>query len=96
MLAQTPTTTSADTGVGAVFIFVWFVVAYILFALPAWSVFKKADSPMAWASSFGKGAGFTVGLIFLSWIFLAILGWGSAQYRGPAAAPGAPTPPPPA
>jgi hypothetical protein len=51
------------------------------------------------SKSFGKGAGFTVGLIFLSVIFLAILGWGSAQYRGPAAGTAmtpAPPPPPPA
>lgn len=50
------------------------------------------------SKSFGKGVGFTIGLIFLSWIFLAILAWGSAQYRGPAALPGgamASTPPPP-
>jgi hypothetical protein len=52
------------------------------------------------SKSFGKGVGFTIGLIFLSWIFLAILGWGSAQYLGPAAATGggggamAPPPPP--
>jgi hypothetical protein len=54
------------------------------------------------SKSFGKGVGFTIGLIFLSWIFLAILAWGSAQYRGPAALPGGamvsspPPPPPPA
>jgi hypothetical protein len=50
------------------------------------------------SKSFGHGVGFTLGLIFLSWIFLAILAWGSSQYRGPAA-PGAaalaPPPPPP-
>jgi len=41
------------------------------------------------AKSFGKGAGFGLGLAFLGFIFLPILGFGSAQYRGPAAAPGA-------
>src|SRR5215217_6816934 len=41
------------------------------------------------AKSFGKGAGFGIGLAFLGFIFLPILGFGSAQYRGPAAAPGA-------
>lgn len=52
------------------------------------------------SKSFGKGAGFTVGLIFLNWIFLMILGFGSARYGGPAGPLGAsvatPPPPPPA
>ncbi len=33
--------------------------------------------------SFGKGAGFTAGLIILPFIFMPILGFGSAQYIGP-------------
>ena len=37
------------------------------------------------SKSFGKGGGFTVGLLLLPWIFFAILGWGSSQYRAPAA-----------
>jgi hypothetical protein len=54
------------------------------------------------SKSFGHGVGFTIGLIFLSWIFMLILGFGSSQYRGPAAGVGAsppataPPPPPPA
>jgi hypothetical protein len=50
------------------------------------------------SKSFGHGAGFTVGLIFLSIIFLFILAFGSSTYRGPAASAGAvasPPPPPP-
>ncbi len=38
------------------------------------------------AKSFGKGAGFALGLIFLNLIFFLIMGFGSAQYVGPAAA----------
>lgn len=34
--------------------------------------------------SFGKGVGFTLGLIFLGFIFYPILGFGDAQYQGPA------------
>jgi Family of unknown function (DUF5684) len=41
------------------------------------------------AKSFGKGAGFGIGLALLGVIFLPILGFGSAQYQGPAAAQGA-------
>jgi hypothetical protein len=50
------------------------------------------------SKSFGHGVGFTLGLIFLSWIFLAILAWGSSTYRGPSApnAAGMVAPPPPA
>jgi hypothetical protein len=36
------------------------------------------------ARSFGHGAGFTLGLIFLNVIFFLILGFGADQYVGPA------------
>jgi len=36
------------------------------------------------SKSFGKGVGFTLGLIFLSIIFWPVLGFGSATYQGPA------------
>jgi len=35
------------------------------------------------SKSFGKSVGFTIGLIFLSFIFFPILGFGSDLYRGP-------------
>ncbi len=38
------------------------------------------------SKSFGRGIGTTLGLIFLNAIFICILGYGSAQYQGPAAA----------
>jgi hypothetical protein len=47
------------------------------------------------SKSFGKTVGFTVGLIFLPYIFIPILGFGSARYLGPAG-PGAPPVAPPA
>lgn len=34
------------------------------------------------SKSFGKGVGFTLGLIFLSFIFWPILGFGDARYQG--------------
>jgi uncharacterized membrane protein len=37
------------------------------------------------AKSFGKGTGFMLGLVFLSFIFFPILGFGNARYLGPAA-----------
>ena len=36
------------------------------------------------SKSFGQNEGFTVGLVFLSFIFYPILGFGNAQYQGPA------------
>ncbi|MBS2209809.1 hypothetical protein KEM09_00230 [Carboxylicivirga mesophila] len=38
------------------------------------------------AKSFGKDVGFTLGLIFLWFIFYPILGFGDAKYQGPAGA----------
>ncbi len=35
------------------------------------------------SKSFGKNEGFTVGLFFLYFIFIPILGFGSAEYEGP-------------
>ena len=46
------------------------------------------------AKSFGKGVGFGLGLAFLGVIFWPILGFGSAQYQGPAAGAIAPGPTP--
>jgi len=47
------------------------------------------------AKSFGKGAGFGIGLALLGIIFLPILGFGSAQYQGPAVAAASQPPPAP-
>lgn len=41
------------------------------------------------SKSFGKDAGFTVGLIFLGFIFYPILGFGKATYIGPGGVPAA-------
>jgi len=47
------------------------------------------------AKSFGKGVGFGIGLALLGIIFWPILGFGSAQYQGPAASAGVRVVPPP-
>jgi hypothetical protein len=41
------------------------------------------------AKSFGKGTGYGVVVFFLAFIFVPILGFGSANYVGPAASTGA-------
>lgn len=45
------------------------------------------------ARSFGKDIGFAVGLILLHPLFLAVLGFGSAQYVGPSVAEAMPSTP---
>jgi hypothetical protein len=60
----------------------WWVLLLIL-CFPIFFIILCIDL----AKSFGKGVGFALGLIFLSFIFFPILGFGSAQYQGPSAAP---------
>lgn len=51
------------------------------------------------APRFGKGTGFAVGIIFLPFIFLPIMGFDKSKYiapGAPAAPPAAPAAPPPA
>jgi hypothetical protein len=38
------------------------------------------------SKSFGKGVGYTLGLLFLSIVFVPLLGFGNAQYVGPGGA----------
>jgi hypothetical protein len=42
------------------------------------------------SKSYGHGVGFTIGMLFLSFIFLPILGFGESKYLGPAGQPAAP------
>jgi uncharacterized membrane protein YhaH (DUF805 family) len=58
----------------------------ILFLIPLVNLIISILVSMDIAKSFGKGAGFGLGLAFLSPIFYPILGFGSATYKGPAAA----------
>jgi len=44
------------------------------------------------SKSFGHGVGFTLGLLFLSFIFIPILAFGESKYLGPAGKPSAPKP----
>ena len=59
-------------------------VVNIIFLIWTWNLISL---------SFGKGTGFTIGLIFLPFIFWPILGFGSAKYEGPAGAPQVPQAP---
>jgi hypothetical protein len=65
---------------------VWWIV---LFFVPIANIIVGILICIALAEAFGKGAGFGLGIAFLGFIFFPILGFGSAQYRGPAAKPAA-------
>lgn len=58
----------------------------LLFLIPLVNIVIGFIVTIDIAKSFGKGVGFAMGLIFLGPIFYAILGFGQAEYKGPAAA----------
>jgi hypothetical protein len=57
----------------------------ILFIIPIVNIIVWIIVSLDWAKSYRKGVGFGVGLFFLNFIFVPILGFGPAQYAGPAA-----------
>ena len=57
---------------------------FLLCFVPCVNVVMMIIMYVKLAQAFGKSGGFAVGLIFLSVIFLPILGFGDAQYNGPA------------
>ncbi len=52
----------------------------ILMLIPFISIIPGVLIPVGVAKNFGKGGSFSVGLIFLPFIFYPILGFGSAEY----------------
>ncbi|HYA67589.1 MAG TPA: DUF5684 domain-containing protein [Acidimicrobiales bacterium] len=63
----------------------WWLVLWFFFWFPFVGLVVHIIVSIDLAKSFDKGSGFAVGLIFLSFIFVPILGFGSARYAGPAA-----------
>ncbi len=57
----------------------WWIV---LFCIPFVNLIVAVVVAMDVARAFGKGAGFGLGLAFLSPVFYPILGFGSAEYVG--------------
>jgi hypothetical protein len=57
----------------------WFL---LLFLIPIVNLVIYIIILNGLSKSFGKGSGFTVGLFFLRFIFLPILGFGSSKYIG--------------
>jgi hypothetical protein len=66
----------------------WFILLFI----PCVGIVIAIMLCIDLAKSFGKGAGFGIGMVILPFIFIPILGFGSAQYVGPAASTGAARP----
>lgn len=60
----------------------WFILLLIPFVNIIVGIIVSIDL----AKSFGKGTGFGIGLALLGFIFIPLLGFGDATYRGPAAA----------
>jgi len=62
---------------------IWWILLYLI---PIVQIVVAIIVTIDLAKSFGKDALFGVGLIFLGFIFIPILGFGSAKYQGPVAA----------
>jgi hypothetical protein len=59
----------------------WWIILYLI---PIVNIAVCVIVMLDLARSFGKGAGFGIGLFLLSFIFFPVLGLGDAQYVGPA------------
>ena len=66
---------------------IWWIILYFI---PIVGIVIGIIVTHALSLSFGKGVGFTLGLIFLGFIFYPVLAWSDAQYLGPTA--GTPVP----
>ena len=62
-------------------------IRFLLLLIPIYNIYVLIKFYIDLAKSFGKSGGFAAGLIFLGPIFIAILGFGSAQYVGPCGVP---------
>jgi hypothetical protein len=63
-----------------------FIVLLNIAGKPLWWIVFPPAGIFALAKCFGKGAGFGLGLVFLGFIFIPILGFGSARYIAPVTA----------
>ena len=59
----------------------WFIV---LFLIPIVSLIAAILVYVSLAKSFGKSAGYGIGMILLPFIFFPMLAFGDAKYQGPA------------
>ena len=57
---------------------------FLLLFVPCVNAVMEIIMLVKLAKAFGKGGGFAVGLIFLPYVFIPMLGFGDAEYYGPA------------
>ena len=57
-------------------------IKFLLLLIPIVNIFIAIKTNIKLAKAFGKDTGFAIGLVFLTPIFYAILGFGDAQYLG--------------
>lgn len=55
---------------------------FLLLLIPIYNIYVMIKMDMDLAQEFGQSKGFGVGLFFLPFIFLLVLGFGKAQFRG--------------
>ena len=60
----------------------WWVLLYLI---PLVNIVISIMVKHNISKNFGHDVGFTLGLVFLAFIFYPILAWGDSQYQGPAA-----------
>lgn len=73
ILASVVNSTVGITQIVCSFIVLAIYIALLVFMIIFWYRISK---------SYGHGGGFTVGLIFLNFIFMLILGFGKSEYKG--------------
>ena len=56
---------------------------FLLYLIPIGNLIFAIATNIKLARVFGKGGGYAVGLIFLSFVFLPMLAFGNAEYQGP-------------
>ena len=60
----------------------WWIILYLI---PIVNIIFLIWTINLLSLSFGKDVGFTIGMLLLSFIFIPVLGFGNAEYKGPAA-----------
>ena len=61
---------------------IWWIILYII---PCAGIIVSIVVCIDLAKSFGKGTGYGLGIVFLGFIFIPLLGFGDAKYIGPVA-----------
>ena len=61
---------------------------FILLLIPLVNIIIFLIVCIDFAKSFGKGAGFGIGIFLIPFVFIPMIGFGSASYQGPSAAKG--------